>query len=132
MTKLSQLLIAATLSSLSLGAYAHNSSAHDFFKNHRATPYSTDASQPQYCKHNQQQKIHRAERHARMQKRVDFKVAKMASKLGLNKQQQQQYRNIIEERMQQQRHLKRQYRSQLRNLLTPQQRAILRTHYRNS
>ena len=126
MKKVTTLATAIVLSTLSFGAYAHNHGQGDFFKNQRVAQYDGQHDfnkQHKKCHH---KKISPQERHAKMQQRIDRKVERMADKFKLSQKQQHELKQILQAKYEKKRQLRKESRQQIHDLLTPEQRRLMK------
>ncbi len=130
MKKLTTLVTALTLSSLSFGAYAYNHNDDDFFKNERGAYSVKDKKCHGHFDRKSFYQSSPEQRQAKMEKRIERKVQRMAERLDLTEKQQHKLKKILKHKALKKMELRKETRQQVRELLTPQQREQMKKNYR--
>lgn len=128
MKKMTTLITAITLSTVTFGAYAYGQNdfcksqakyqeAHGF--HHHMKPHSKSC--------NRFQKMTPEQRQAKMEKRIDRKVERMAYELNLTQKQQHKLKRILLKRSEKKRELYRESRQQINQILNPEQREMMQS-----
>lgn len=106
-----------------MGALAQHHNDNDFFKNQRsvAENHHNQNLAKSYCNKDNKSGYKHHKKQAKMEHRIERKVTKMTRKLNLSLEQQQNLKQLFHKQLKQKRALKREFRQEVKLLLTPQQ-----------
>ena len=128
---MTKLIAALALGSISFGAIAQGHEKDNFFTNQNTSLHNNYAHKDRHhtnCGHQKPNKMAHKQYKEKRALRIQRKVEKMANKLDLTPNQKVQLTIVIKNKAQQKHNLRKQYREQLRQILTPEQRKRLHKH----
>jgi len=126
MKKMTTLITAVALSTVTFGAYAYGQN--DFCKSqpkYQQAHGSHHHMKPHSKSCDRYQKMTPEQRQAKMEKRIDRKVQRMTSELNLTQKQQHKLKRILQDRFEKKRELYRESRQQINQMLSPEQREMM-------
>lgn len=115
-----------------MGALAQHHGENDFFKNQRdyAENQHHQKHTKSHCNKDKKSGDYQHKKQAKMEHRIEKKVSKMSKRLDLSPKQQQELTQLLNKNYEQKRALRKEFKQEVKNLLTPEQRQKFKHHKR--